>query len=316
MITANLKQTATLETMVQLRDITALNIFAEDPEGRGGGESAPENFRGREGYNPSFLGNWKIPLIMPATQEGKDDMTKLKGGKGVELKYQHFSVIMSASRRMPMLTAVNIDGAQSRKVGRIDKWFYDGRIEKNEQWGNEIYNGNILDRGHMVRREDPNWGTEAQAETANADTFHFTNCCPQVAGVNQKVWLGLENYVLQNAKVEELKVTVFTGPIFSEDDLEYRGARIPGSFWKVVAMVTENNRPSATAYIVRQEKELADLEFVYSAYKTFQVSINHVADQTGLDLEELAQYDGFSQYERDKEKPFQQRLESLDMIRV
>src|SRR5262245_59534327 len=149
----------------------------------------------------------------------------------------------------------------------------------------------------MVRREDPIWGSMAVAHRANRDTFHFTNSCPQMAGVNQRVWLGLENYVLHNARADGMRVSVFTGPFFSDDDLEYRGAVVPLSFWKVVAIVTENGRPSATAYKVSQARELAELEFVYGAYKTFQISVRQVIDGTGIDFSGLVNYDGFSEHE-------------------
>ena len=87
----------------------------------------------------------------------------------------------------------------------------------------------------MVRREDPIWGDFAEA--ANRDTFHFTNCGPQIASVNQKTWLGLENHILQNARVEGILVTVFTGTFFLGDDYlfnnidgEERNVPIPLSF--------------------------------------------------------------------------------------
>src|ERR1700752_1106393 len=35
-----------------------------------------------------------------------------------------------------------------------------------------------IDRGHMVRREDPNWCKDA--ETADSDTFHYTNAAPNI----------------------------------------------------------------------------------------------------------------------------------------
>ena len=46
--------------------------------------------------------------------------------------------------------------------------------------GPEFYVPTVFDRGHMVRRLDPVWGTEGPARLANADTHHYTNSCPQV----------------------------------------------------------------------------------------------------------------------------------------
>ncbi len=171
------------------------------------------------------------------------------------------------------------------------KTLYDGRIELQYQLGDELYANNDLDRGHLVRREDPVWGD--LANQANGDTFHFTNCSPQHSGLNQKTWLGLEDYLLQNARAEGLKVTVFTGPVFRDDDLLYRGVRIPKEYWKVVAIISEGRR-SATAYMISQEDLIRDLEFVFGKYKTYQVSIRHIQDLTQLNFGGLDQFDGFS----------------------
>ena len=312
MAVADLSRKATLESMVRLGagELEGLELAGREPT------TKPTAFQGRNGYAPAFLNGWKIALprtVGPAA----GDMRKLRrGGTGVELKYRNFSVIMSASRRMPMITAANIDGSKSRRLPRIDTWSFDGRLDKGDQFGDELYQGNELDRGHMVRREDPVWGTLSIARQANVDTFHFTNSCPQMAGVNQRVWLGLEDYILQHARADGMKVNVFTGPFFTDGDLEYRGARIPLAFWKVVAIVTEDGRPSATAYQVSQAKELSDLEFVFAGYKTFQISVQQVIDRAHVDFSHLVAFDGFSQHELMSGEPLTEILDSLERVRV
>ena len=307
-MTVDLNRKATLEGMTRLRDQGSVEV---EKAGKEPTTSADE-FDGRNGYNPKFLDGWRIGLPLPP-----GDMRELRrGGQGVELKYQHFSVVMSVSRRMPIITAVNIDGSQSRSLPRITTWSFDGRLDKEDQWGDALYDSNALDRGHMVRREDPVWGTLKEARVANEDTFHFTNSCPQMAGVNQQVWLGLENYVLKHAKDDDMRVSVFTGPFFGKNDLEYRGGLVPKAFWKVVAIVTEDGRPSATAYKVDQTKELEELEFVYAGYKTFQISIRQVIKGTKIDFNALVPYDGFSQHESVSGTDLVERLESLEDIRI
>lgn len=274
--------------------------------------TSSEAFEDRNGYDPDFLDGWSLPIPL---LKKKSDMRELRrGGTGVELKYQNFSVIMSVSKRLPLITAVNINGAMSKKEKRITTWSFDGRLDKEDQVGDELYDNNMLDRGHMVRREDPVWGN--RSKVANIDTFHFTNSCPQVAEVNQQVWLGLENYVLSHAKSDDMLVNVYTGPIFRKDDIRYRDVQIPSAFWKVVAIVTDDGRPSATAYRVSQKKELGDLEFVFGAYKTFQVSIRQVEKETGIDFGEMADYDGFSQLEAATGETVEQVLESLSDVRI
>ena len=51
----------------------------------------------------------------------------------------------------------------------------------------------------------------------------------------------VHGYILQNAKAENLKMNVFTGPVFRDDDMIYRKKyQIPAEFWKV-----EGSAPSS-----------------------------------------------------------------------
>ena len=274
--------------------------------------SDANSFSNRNGYDPDFLSNLSVPL--PLRMDGSDMRELRRGGSGVELKYQNFSIVMSASRRMAMFTACNIDGGKSRSARRARDWSFDGRLDKEDQLGDIIYDNNILDRGHMVRRQDPIWGDKS--ETANRDTFHFTNSCPQITGVNQGVWLELENYILDHSKADRMLVNVYTGPFFRDNDMEYKGARIPAAFWKVVAIIKDDGVPSATAYKVSQERELTDLEFVFSGFKTFQISIQQVIDESGLDFNALVPFDGFSQHESATNSRLEIKLETPGDIRI
>lgn len=312
-MTADLSQKATLESMVRLgeRGTAVLERPGDETTTRA------EAFAGRNGYDPEFLNGWPVPMPL-GTGAAARDMRKLRrGGSGVVLKYRNFSVVMSKSRRMPMATAANIDGLASRRLRRTDVWRYDGRLDAKDQWGEELYYQNPFDRGHMVRREDPIWGDLDQARQANVDTFHFTNSCPQLAGVNQKTWVGLEDYILDHARADGMRVSVFTGPYFSERDLAHAsGALIPLAFWKVVTIVTEDGRPSATAYKVSQERELGELEFTYAGYRTYQISVKQVIEDANIDFRPLLDYDGFSQHEMATGQPVTEALESLEQVRI
>ncbi|MER2090356.1 MAG: DNA/RNA non-specific endonuclease, partial [Sporosarcina sp.] len=217
-------------------------------------------YEGATGYDTQFLGeDYEVPH--PKFQSDlEQDIALLKDGSNV-LQYTHFSIVMSKSRRLAYYTVVNIDGNQLMKIGRNDKWYLDSRIETEYQCGPELYKNNSLDRGHLVRRLDPVWGDSA--EKANQDTFHFTNCAPQQSKLNQKSWLDLENYILDNAEIANLKVTVFTGPVFRMDDVIYRGVQIPAEFWKIAVIVKKDGNLSATAYLQTQKNLIEDLEFVY-----------------------------------------------------
>lgn len=294
-----------LEYRPRLSDMQRLGEDAPGPSGlesalearrRGPRTTPAETFAGRSGYDENFLEGFTVPLPEPVGIR-RSDVLPVGGPRGDRLDYTHFSVVMSQSRRMAMFVGVNMSGSESVSINReSDRWALDGRIPAEAQLGEDLYADNLLDRGHLVRREDPNWG--ADAETANEDTFHFTNCAPQMGAFNQRTWLSLEDYVLQNSRRWAERVTVFSGPVFRDDDRPYREARIPTAFWKVVAFLSDEGRPSATAYMIDQSRELGSLEAAFGRFKTYQRSIVQIQALTDLDFGTLSQFDGFSNEER------------------
>lgn len=247
----------------------------------------------RSGYSDDFLGAFMVPWPTPSVP---DDVFAV-GNTGNRLDYTHFSISMSRSRRVALYVGVNIEGASSVEIVRQqDTWAYDGRLPLEAQIGDDLYRDNLLDRGHLVRRQDPNWGDEAQ--TANQDTFHFTNCSPQMSAFNQKTWLALEDFILTNTRRWKERATVFTGPVLRSDDPLYRGVQIPRAFWKVVAFLGDDGKPSASAYLIDQTRELDQLELVFGALRTYRRSVTQIEQLTGITFGELALYDGFSNEEQ------------------
>jgi len=264
------------------------------PRGSSAASTHPVSYyQGRTGYDPQFLG-FSLPLPdLSAAVTRFGAVATLKDG-GSELKYTHFSLLMCAPRRLAFVTAVNIDGVETRSLPRDrDVWFYDGRLERSLQISDELYGGepdNYFDRGHLVRRQDPVWGDDAVQ--ANADTFHWTNCSPQYWAFNQgsTLWQGLENFILYNTDADDLRATVFTGPVFSESDELHRGVLIPQRFFKVVAVLDGAGTLSSSAYVVSQEQYALNIPFERTPtgpYRDFQVSIASLEAATGLNFGEV-----------------------------
>ncbi|KUM44008.1 DNA/RNA non-specific endonuclease [Pseudomonas sp. EpS/L25] len=259
----------------------------------------------RQGYQAAFLGDFPVPWPRPSAALASDVYPLPDSGD--RLDYTHFSVTLSASRRMALWVGVNIDGNQPVEVPRSrDTWAYDGRVPLEAQLGEALYADNLLDRGHLVRRQDPNWG--AAATRANEDTFHFTNCAPQMAAFNQKTWLELEDYILANTRRWQARVSVFSGPVLRADDRPYRDARIPEAFWKVVAFLGDDGKPSASAYLIDQRRELDELSIAFGRLRTYQCSVLHIEQLTGIDFGSLSAYDGFSNEERATGTPVERAL--------
>jgi endonuclease G, mitochondrial len=262
------------------------------------GTPRAEQLAGRNGYDENFLAaRVPHPSLSP---ELADAVAPVAGKEDGVLDYANFSIRMHRDRRLAIYTAVNIDGTKARNVRRTsDRWLLDPRLDLAHQVGGELYSSNKLDRGHLVRRLDPAWGESfEEAETAVADTFFFTNCAPQHATLNQRLWLGLEDYILGNTNVHDLRVSVFTGPLFRDEDRLYREIQIPEDFWKVVAMVSaDSGKLSVTGYLVSQRDFMNDLEFTFGEYLTYQVPLTQLHQQTGLEFTDLNQFDPLADQE-------------------
>ena len=274
--------------------------FVERPDGH----HTAEHFSGRAGFVTGFLGVAKTPWpLLPAAVAGSLAAPSDAPPEPNELRYTHFGVKYCARRKLPIVTAVNVDGSRAVRIKRSDdQWFSDGRIPREVQLGRANFADASIDRGHMVRREDPNWGDEAEAKVANDDTFHYVNAAAQHSILNQSrtLWQGLENYILDSARVHGLKASVFTGPVLrdedEDEDIVVDGAIVPREFWKLVVTVDAADQAlHATAYLLSQGdliRKLLELRsrreanegFTLGAYRTFQIAVSDLAAATEYDF--------------------------------
>jgi endonuclease G len=255
-------------------------------------EARVEDLAGREGYSEAFLGK-KFTVPLPEVAADDDVLEfEVNGDTDHVLRYEHFSVVMSSSRRLCHFSAVNIDGKRFKALPRSG-WRTDPRIPPGAQIIKECYgNAPKFARGHMTRREDPIWGAGDAPGLGNSDSMHVTNVVPQMQPFNAGVWLELEQYALQNARKDKMKVSVFTGPFLTDDDPVKFGVQVPVEFWKVIAFIhDETGRLSVTGYTMSQEEFLSDKEFVFAQHKTTQTSIATIEQRAGLSFGELSRHD-------------------------
>jgi endonuclease G len=277
------------------------SVVAAGDDADGGGEddelilteARPEDYENREGYSAAFLGDG-LSVPLPTVVRDLQDVLQFDfaGRQRTLLDYEHFSVLMGRRRRMCIFSAVNIDGTQPRKAKR-PAWRRDPRIPDTAQLITGPYgNSPKFARGHMTRREDPMWGSVATAARGNADSMHLTNAVPQMQPFNAGIWLGLEDYALQNARQDDMRVCVFTGPIFRNNDPMRFGVKIPVTFWKVIVFVHDDTQElTATGYEMSQKKFLVEEEFVFGAHSTSQRSLAAIEHDAGLSFGALTQLD-------------------------
>ncbi|WP_437064617.1 DNA/RNA non-specific endonuclease [Streptomyces sp. enrichment culture] len=192
---------------------------------------------------------------------------------------------MSESRCFANWVAWNIDGASLKRLSRNGiKFVKDPRIDDDVQIGNELYEANRLDRGHIARRADLLWGSPAEAKQANLDSFFYTNITPQMDDFNQSskggLWGQLEDAVFADVEVDDLKVSAFGGPVFQDDDRLFRDVQIPREYWKVIAF-SENGQLKARAFLLTQNlNQLEALEL--DEFRVFQVNLSEIEERCRL----------------------------------
>ena len=263
------------------------------------------------GYSDNFLCP-DLPVPLPIfSAEQLLDLAPVLGTTNNIALYVNYSVAMSRSRGFLYFAAANIDGALFKKASRIDNWRKDDRISYDFQLGEELYKApqSNFDRGHMVKREDVQWGsTVLEAQNAADSTFYYVNAVPQHADLNQKRWLALEDYILHTESVQNnLRICVFTGPVLAATDpvfvtkVDGREIQLPVLFWKVVVFTKGDNQLYRVGFLMGQRKLLlkdhiikpetvsqptliSDLFDDFEDAETYQVNIATIETLTQLTL--------------------------------
>lgn len=269
-----------------------------------------EDYDSRTGYAASFLG-----VNVPLPQAADPSIVATANDGSPVLHYQNFSVVMHRQRRLALFTASNVTAEDPLKrpepgrnytrkalggLGRNDqeRWFPDPRLDDAFQLPDVFFTRDegAFDKGHIVRREDVAWGrTYDLLRRANGDTFHTTNCSPQVAEFNQGSrgvdnWGDLEDHVLSEAASE--RYCLFAGPVLAADDEVFVGAgggrvrlrvKIPSRYWKVIVARMANGLAS---YAFVLEQDLSDVpteEFaVPENFRRFMEPISDLERKTGI----------------------------------
>lgn len=259
-----------------------------------------------KGYNKKFISKKAVPLP-ELNKFQKEDLAINEEGHDI-LEYVNYSLQLSKSHKFPYYTASNIDGKLFKKVPRKDSWRKDKRIPKELQLGMELYGSpkSHFDRGHMVKREDVQWGeTIGIALNAADSTFYYTNSVPQHRNLNRSIWRSLEDYILHaETKQNELRVCVFTGPVLSVSNplfvtpVNGKQIQIPTLFWKVVVFKKEDGKLYRVGFMMSHKSLLLNDNIIeelesgsdddpFMQFKdadTYQVNISLIEELSGLKM--------------------------------
>ena len=264
-----------------------------------------------QGFDEFFL-PVKTPLPELSAQLKKKVAHLTDNPKQYILKYYHYSTAVHSIRRMPIFSAININGSPAKRkdnAARKDKWMRDNRIDMDVQLNDPFYATSGFDKGHMSRREDANWGNNAAEAERDANvTCMYTNACPQVPALNRAIygyhglWGQLEQIVLEKGvtleKGDTGKICVYNGPVFDDTNPVFKSVQIPMQFWKIIVWQNAEKKFKTTGFIMSQADLVGDIQFEELQFdKEFiehQCSIAYIEKLTGLKFTGIRENDTYT----------------------
>lgn len=277
-----------------------------------------EDYSNRKGYDEHFLPGFKVPF--PQVKTRKAELYKAIGAHApFKFHYHHYSVVMNKVRRFLMWSAVNVNYSETFRDHRSrdafgddsKAWRLDPRMPaKYQVQANEFYDpATLVDKGHLVRREDNCWENNADSlgiEYANSDTFHWTNCTPQHEQFNRDM-SGMHGLwgVLENAIKTQLfeaanpdkdygqRSCILAGPVLdNENDPSYSDIQYPLQFWKVFVISSVSAGPLVYGFLLSQQDkvdefglEIEGLPRFNKQVKAMQASLESIEKLSGVSFD-------------------------------
>jgi endonuclease G len=247
------------------------------------------------GFDRNHLPGAVVELPTAASPAVGADIRPTTAGDPVR-RCTHFSLALSASRRLCRWVAWNIDGAAKvSTTGDARHFDFDPAYAPGDQIGGDLYVKNPLDQGHIAAFSDVSWGPPDVAALARRESCFFTNITPQLDSFNRSdlkgIWGQLENEIAKENKVAGDKLSELGGPILGDDDLEFHGVLVPREFWKIVAYV-EDGTLRAKAFRLTQKDLDGKLGLLpLEEFRIYQQPVAEIAQEVGLDFGALAAAD-------------------------
>jgi DNA/RNA endonuclease G (NUC1) len=222
------------------------------------------------GYDENFLqttlvraksqagGTGAITIPMPRLV-GASSETAYDGGR--PLASINFSIVLDAIRRMPVISAVNLQRSRIVPLVRArDQFRLDPRVPPDLQIAPALFRGTGLDRGDLVSARDIAWGEgfpddpEEAGRIAFGATTVMTNVTPQYASFNRGLWAAAERYAREQFSATSDRVVIFSGPVLAADDPMVASITVPQRFWKVLVASDPDSPGSLVveAYVMPQ----------------------------------------------------------------
>jgi endonuclease G len=247
------------------------------------------------GFDLAFLPGVTVTFPSPATATVRDDIRLTKAGDAIR-HCTHFSLSMSASRRLCRWVAWNIDGSTKVATTGDQRHFAaDPDYTPDDQTGAKLYVDDALDQGHIAAFADVSWGTTTVAAQARKESCYFSNITPQMDTFNRSdlkgIWGKLENEIAKENSVAGSRLSEFGGPIFAADDKVYRGVLVPSDFFKIVAWAEDGALKAKAFRLTQKDLEGTLALLALEDFRVYQQPVADIGTEVGLDFGPLVAAD-------------------------
>jgi endonuclease G len=304
---------ATLKALLAGQSVSVGDQLAAPPESRADGHHDARLFKGRKGFDPKFLGKPRTPWPrLPTSLAAGLGKPSDKPREPNELRYTHFGVKYSTALKLPLMSAVNIDGQHSVRIKRgDDKWFTDGRLAAGgPAAGRQLCRRADRPRPHGARRGSQLGPARRRGGRNGRRRRHLPlrQCLrpafdaepgqEAVAGARELHPRQRPHPRLQGLRVHRAGAPA--GGFGRGQDNDPDGAIVPlGYGWWRFDAARKATRPP---YLLSQGQLVRDLllrrsrhealeGFELGAYRTFQISVKDLAEATGYDFATYADAD-------------------------
>ena len=156
------------------------------------------------------------------------------------VRYPQYTASYNRNRGTPNWVSYNLDATHFGSEDRCDCFTMDPDLPASfpqlttaDYTGAGDFHGYGIDRGHLARSFDRTAGS-----LDNAFTYLFDNIVPQAADLNQGPWAMFENFLSDEARLNNREVYIVTGVAGNKGTLKNEGrVVIPASTWKVAVLL-------------------------------------------------------------------------------
>ena len=185
---------------------------------------------------------WAAPTSCPenyAAGQAPDIVREQLAAKVSEVCREGFGVFHSGVAAVPLWSAQRLTAdrvLRAKAVERVDRFFAEDRLPREERAELEHYRGSGFDRGHLAPSGD------METDVSQAESFSLANVVPQDPSLNRGLWAHVEA-TARGLALAYGETYVVTGVAFQGAGIRRAGGRVlvPSAVWKAVFV------PSAAA---------------------------------------------------------------------